>query len=416
MTAFSFLHASNLFLDAPLRGVAAQPPAVADALRAATMNAFENLVRLAIEKDVAFVLAAGDIIDAADRNLRAQIRFRDGLAHLAERGIQTFIALGERDPREAWSGAIEWPAGVHIFSGDEVQTVTAARHGADLARISGVSYPKAEEGRPLASLFKAESTPLFRIAMLHCACNGAEAGAVPCTFDELKRAGFDYWALGHLNHYQMLSPAPAIVYPGALQGLSPEATGPRGCCLVHVREGRQAVVEFVPVDAVRFAGAEVSIEGIKSAEALGRLVAEKIDLLRAQGQGRPTVARLQLVGRGPLYYEFNSVPAVQELLERARKVGTAAEPFVWVNEIDPQSQPEVDWERRGRGHDMVGQVLKVAAALREGHAAEALAPVLAPLFEDGQARRALEPLTVGELEAILADAERLCLDNLEKSE
>ena len=146
------------------------------------------------------------------------------------------------------------------------------------------------------------------------------------------------------------------------------------------------------------------------------MISEKLDALRAQGEGRPVVARLRLAGRGPLYYEYNTVASTQELLERVRKTGMAAEPLVWVQAIEPQSEPEVGWERRGLGQDMMGQVLKAGAALREGAAAEALAPVLAPLFEDGQARRALETLTPAELEAILTDAEHLCLDNLEKSE
>lgn len=411
MTAFSFIHASNLLLDSPPRGLATQPPAVAEALRAATLGAFEGLIRLALEKDVAFVIIAGDALDAADRNMRAQIRFRDGLARLAERGIQSFVALGERDPLDGWSSTIEWPQGVHLFSAEHPETLTAERHGKPLARLTGVSFATAGEERPLAEMLKPEGGGLFQIAVIHRPCMGKG-----CDHEALKRAGFDYWALGHPAALKIISKSPALIAPGNLQGLSAEESGPHGCCLVHVNDNRQASVEFMPVDAVRWMAAEVSIEGIKNAEVLGRMINEKIELLRAQGEGRPVVARLSLVGRGPLYYEFNTVASTQDLLERARKTGTAADPLVWVQAIEPRCEPEIDWERHGRGQDMMGQVLKVGQALRGGEIASSLAPVLAPLFEDGQARRALEALSPAELEAILTDAEHLCLDNLEKSE
>ena len=156
----------------PPRGLATQPPAVAEALRAATLNAFEGLIRLAIEKDVAFLIVAGDALDAADRNLRAQMRFRDGLARLAERGIQSFVALGDRDPLDGWSATIEWPKGVHVFSAERPECVTAERHGKALARITGISFAQAGEARDLAGTLKPESGDLFQIAVLQPPLHG----------------------------------------------------------------------------------------------------------------------------------------------------------------------------------------------------------------------------------------------------
>jgi DNA repair exonuclease SbcCD nuclease subunit len=58
-----FLHAADLHLDSPLRGLTRHEEAPIDALRGATREAFNNLVELAIEEKVDFVLLVGDLYD-----------------------------------------------------------------------------------------------------------------------------------------------------------------------------------------------------------------------------------------------------------------------------------------------------------------------------------------------------------------
>ena len=67
MKSFSFIHASDLHLDSPFKGVTAQVPEIEDILRSATFDAFDALVNLCIEKQVNFLLIAGDIYDASVR-------------------------------------------------------------------------------------------------------------------------------------------------------------------------------------------------------------------------------------------------------------------------------------------------------------------------------------------------------------
>ena len=52
MTSFSFLHAADLHLDSPLRGLEADAPA--DKIRGAARQAMMNLVELALREKVAF--------------------------------------------------------------------------------------------------------------------------------------------------------------------------------------------------------------------------------------------------------------------------------------------------------------------------------------------------------------------------
>ena len=58
-----FIHTADIHLDSPLRGLSAYDDAPAERLRTATREAFQNLVSLAVEERVDFVVIAGDVYD-----------------------------------------------------------------------------------------------------------------------------------------------------------------------------------------------------------------------------------------------------------------------------------------------------------------------------------------------------------------
>ena len=79
MKSFSFIHTADLHLDSPFTGLRQVDGAVASLIKDATFRAFDNVVDLALAKKVDFLVVAGDVYDAADRSLRAQLKFADGL-------------------------------------------------------------------------------------------------------------------------------------------------------------------------------------------------------------------------------------------------------------------------------------------------------------------------------------------------
>src|SRR4249920_302718 len=98
MTAFRFVHAADLHLDTPFEGLARTAPAVATALRDASLSAFDALVELALREQAAFLVVAGDIYDGAERGVRAQLRFLAGLRRLSDAGVQVLVVHGNHDP------------------------------------------------------------------------------------------------------------------------------------------------------------------------------------------------------------------------------------------------------------------------------------------------------------------------------
>ncbi|MEC3894394.1 hypothetical protein ACFYOC_26240 [Nocardiopsis alba] len=59
------LHAADLHIGSPLRGLDRYPGAPAEQLCNATRNAVDNLVAIALEEEVTAALLAGDVYDGS---------------------------------------------------------------------------------------------------------------------------------------------------------------------------------------------------------------------------------------------------------------------------------------------------------------------------------------------------------------
>ena len=83
-----FLHAADLHLDSPLRGLARHDEAPVDALRGATREVFGNLVELAIEEKVDFLLLVGDLYNGTWQDFSTAIFLSKKLGELDRAGIR----------------------------------------------------------------------------------------------------------------------------------------------------------------------------------------------------------------------------------------------------------------------------------------------------------------------------------------
>src|SRR5688572_13161135 len=113
---FKFVHAADLHLDSPFRGLAAHGPLQAR-LAEATFDALDRIVKLAIDEKALMVVLAGDLFDERDRSVRARLRLRDALVRLHEANIRAFIVHGNHDPLSGDTRALGLPPSVKV-SGD----------------------------------------------------------------------------------------------------------------------------------------------------------------------------------------------------------------------------------------------------------------------------------------------------------
>ncbi len=424
MQPFSFIHAADLHIDSPFVGVTAAesaPEGLGEALHASTFQAFDRLIQTTLEQEADFLLVGGDVYDGQDRSLRAQLRFRDGLARLTEAGVSCYIVHGNHDPLEGHVSELGWPEGCHFFGRTTESVAAMGRRGAPVATISGISYRTREEGRNLARTFGAAQNGLFQIGLLHTNVDGqaGHGNYAPCTLADLRAARMDYWALGHVHTRSVLGEKPWVVYPGNTQGRSVREQGPRGCYVVRVDEEGEARLEFIALDGVRWTELTIDIETADTADALERLLRQEIDAAATAAEGRALVCRVQLVGRGRLHAELRREKALEQWLERLREGLAAREPFVWLQRLTARTRPEVDIETRMQRGDLLAEVLTIASEYRteEGALSRLYEEALGELWGNTRIERAqLPPPSGEELAAVLREAELLCLDHLEGEE
>ena len=96
--AITFLHAADIHLDSPLRGLERYEHAPVERIRGATRRAFERMIELAVEQQVDFVLIAGDLYDGDWRD------YNTGL-HL----VGSSAGCGTRTSRSSSSPATTTP-------------------------------------------------------------------------------------------------------------------------------------------------------------------------------------------------------------------------------------------------------------------------------------------------------------------
>ena len=111
-----FIHAADPHLDSPLQGLEAHEGAPVALLRGATRRAFEKLVQLAIDEQVAFLAIAGDVYDGDWKDYNTGLFFRGQMVRLNEKQIPVYLIAGNHDAASVISKKLSLPENVHVFS------------------------------------------------------------------------------------------------------------------------------------------------------------------------------------------------------------------------------------------------------------------------------------------------------------
>ena len=233
---FKFIHAADVHLDSPLRGLSRYESAPAESIRNACQRAFENLVDLAIDEKVSFVLLAGDLYDGDWRDYSTGIFLSQQMGRLGQQNIPVFTVAGNHDAANRMTKALDSFSNMTILSSQKAETIMLD----DLAvAIHGQSFGTQHVDENLAAGFAAAEQGMFNIGLLHTSLDGREGHAVyaPCSADDLRSKGYQYWALGHIHKQEFVSENPWIVFSGCIQGRHIQESGAKGCVLVTVEDG-----------------------------------------------------------------------------------------------------------------------------------------------------------------------------------
>lgn len=122
--SFSFIHAADIHLDSPLAGLEQYEGAPVEKIRGATREAFKNLVDTAIERQVHFLIIAGDLYDGNWKDYNTGLFFTSQMVRLQKEGIPVFLIRGNHDAANLMTKSLKLPANVHEFPVKAPETVT----------------------------------------------------------------------------------------------------------------------------------------------------------------------------------------------------------------------------------------------------------------------------------------------------
>ncbi len=332
-----FLHAADLHLDSPLRGLARYEGAPVEAMQRALRGAVENLVRTAIERKVSLVVIAGDVYDGDCRDFNTPLFFSGQMQRLAAENIRVVLISGNHDAANKMTRSLRLPPNCRPLSPDAPET----RIYEDLGvAVHGQGFAQGEVFDNLAAGYPAAIKGLYNIGLLHTSATGGQGHApyAPCSLDDLRARQYDYWALGHIHKRQTLAEDPHIVFPGNIQGRDIGETGAKGCVIVEVDSAHNTHIDFVPLDVVRWQHLTVDLATAENEDDVLALVRQSLGECARHGEGRPIAVRVTLAGPTPMHERLavDWQRIVQEVRNQANQAGDGD---LWVEKVLPQTKP-----------------------------------------------------------------------------
>ncbi|MDT1996932.1 exonuclease [Carnobacterium divergens] len=327
-----FIHGADLHLDSPFIGLKTLPDFLWEKIYQSTFTALTNLVNHAIDKQVDFVMLAGDIYDSDDRSVKAQAFLKTEMERLNQAEIPVFICHGNHDYIENSGLHLKMPENVELFS-ETVETKWLTTKNGERIAVSSFSYnSRWMTKRMITEYPKKHETADFHIGMLHGFSEGLETSHghyAPFTINELKSKGYDYWALGHIHTRQVLEIQPPILYAGNTQGRSSKETGIKGCELVTLTLGDSSI-ETLETQDIQWETLEISLAKRSTLDDVYRKIKETIEI--KEGSQKNYLLTIELVDTKDLLPNVLKKIIQGELLEALQQI-SATEPFIWVNQL-----------------------------------------------------------------------------------
>ena len=407
-----FIHAADLHVDSPLRGLDSYDGAPVARLRGASRQALIALVELALEQQVAMVLLAGDIYDGNWADFRTGLFFREQMLRLRRSGILVFMVKGNHDAESQITKQLPEVEGVHVFSAYKSETIDMEALG---VAVHGRSFPHRAVPEDLVPLYPDPLPGRFNIGLLHTSLTGREGhdSYAPTSVEVLCDKGYDYFALGHVHAREVVRPSdPRIVFPGNLQGRHAKETGPKGCELVTVEGGVITAAEFVPLEVVRWHQLRLDVSGLSSVDALARHFVGQANELVADARDRLHAVRLVIQGESALHrLEAEQPGSIAAAIQAATQDLEDAD--IWIEQIRLDLQSPFDRAAMAGRADAVGEVVRLVDAVStdEVQLKAWFTQQLGEMKDLPGALADVDPMTfdVATMRAFLADAEATVL-------
>jgi len=279
-----------------------------DAIRQASRRALENLVALAIEEHVAFVIIAGDLFDGDWKDYNTGLYFVKQMTRLNEAGIAVFLLKGNHDAANKLTKSLPLPPNVRVFRTKRLKNITLE----DLnVSVHGQSFATGDVRDDLSSNYPAAQTGKFQQSEF---CHTCGPQVVMDMTLMLPAKSMDSSAKviitgrwGHIHKREVPSTKIHSSYSLAIfrEGIF-EKPGPKGCSLVSVDGPAfsfiflQLTEEFCELSVLRWELLSIQLSDSKTEEEAFAVIAAAISACISAADAMPLALRIHLEGRHPL--------------------------------------------------------------------------------------------------------------------
>jgi DNA repair exonuclease SbcCD nuclease subunit len=359
------VHAADLHIDSPFRGLVRYDGAPTERVRGATRRAFENVIALCLTEEARFLILAGDVFDAGWKDASSGVYFLAQLGRLRAIGCTVLLLRGNHDfdltqtLRFPPEHVKEFPAGAAAKK-KGAATFVFEKEG---VAFHGISYGTQKVPDSLLPGYPKALPDLLNIGVLHTSAAGSSEHATyaPCTVADLEGHGYAYWALGHVHEHKILSKSPWVVYPGNTQGRSVREVGTKGCVVLEVEGTVITDVRFEPTDVMRYFHVDVPLDKDDDEDELYAKVRSRLEPLVASADGRMCAARIVVRGACRANAAVVSKPDIVRSQIRADVAGLGD---VWTEKIELLTQPAASIDELREAEGLIGDLLDYTEVLR----------------------------------------------------
>lgn len=357
-----FVHAADLHLDSPLRGLERYEGAPVDRMRGATRRAFENLVELCIENDARLLLIAGDLYDGDWKDYATGLFFAAQMARLREAGVRVVWVRGNHDAASQLTKHLRPGSNVRELSVRRPETLVLEDLG---VAVHGQGFPTRAVTNDIAQQYPAPVPGALNIGLLHTSVTGREGHEpyAPCSVDTLVGKGYDYWALGHVHTREVLHESPHVVFPGNLQGRHMRERGAKGATLVTTDGARITSVEHCALDVVRYVLTEVDAGDASSGDDVVDLARTALEGELERGEGRLLASRVVVHGNSRAHGELQQDPEQWAHNVRAAALDISSD-GLWLEDVRLSTRPALQLPPLGSREDPLTQIASSIASIR----------------------------------------------------
>lgn len=248
-----FLHTGDIHLGLQFKNVSFDKEK-ARLRREELWSTFQGIVDYSIDREMDFLLIAGDLFEDKYFTLSDIKRLGDILSEADK--VNIIIVAGNHDylGRNSLYKQIDWSPNITIFNSSGIQYKDFPELE---TRVYGYSWDRVEiKEESILDGIHEEEDDYKRIMILHGDVSSS-SNYLPLNINKLKSLNMDYIALGHIHKPEILDYN--IAYCGSPEPLNFGELGQRGFIEGSISKGSTSI-EFIPFSKRRFIELELEID------------------------------------------------------------------------------------------------------------------------------------------------------------